>query len=144
MTDVLLYQTADDGDIISQNGVVQLTNQFDTAVYISLFGGNFADDGIPDSNQQWWGNSLDADTSRHVRGETETLLSGLPVVSRNLRKVEAAALRDLNWMLMSKVADNITAVASIPTINKIKLVITITAQGEESQFEYVENWKAGS
>ena len=43
--DVLLFQTENDGDISATNGVIEMTGDLRTAVYLSLFGGQ----------SEWWG-----------------------------------------------------------------------------------------
>ena len=139
--DVLLFQTDDEGEINVENGLVQMTSSFETAVYLSLFGGNEDDNGSQDSINGWWGNIDENQLEKQYRSEAQHILQGTPATSGNLRRVEDAAVRDLNWMLSSKVASKIAVAASIPGLNRIKLVIDIEAIGEESRFEFVENWK---
>ena len=40
-----------------------------------------------------------------------------------------------------RVASSVLVSVSMPGVNKIKLVIDIEARGEESRFEFVENWR---
>ncbi len=140
--DVLIYQTPDDGDITVENGITEMTPGFETAVYLSMFGGNEDDTGATGDPKEWWGDLLDEDPSRHYRGETETILQNLPAVSGNLRKVEEAARRDLKWLLDSNAASSVAVSAGMPGVDRVALVVTVEANGTESQFEYVENWKA--
>lgn len=131
MTDVLLQQTDDEGDITVSAGVVQMTGGFETAVYLSMFGGDGA----------WWGNTTEDDPVRKYKGETEAALAGLPATPANLRKVEQAAARDLNWLVQTRTASEVTIDASMPGLNKINLTVSVRADGVESRFEFVENWK---
>jgi len=142
--DVNLFQTPDGGDIIVEGGTVIMGGGLDTAVYLSLFGGNEDDDGRPDNTANWWGNIGEENSSREYHSETQNLLQGLPATTGNLKRLQDAAIRDLAWMLNDKVASYINVVASIPGVNKIKLTIDIQALGLESRFEFVENWKAGA
>jgi phage gp46-like protein len=142
VSDVKLFQTNDGGDITVVNGVTGLSSGLDTAAYLSLFGGNEDDDGRPDSPYTYWGNIDEINPSRIYRSRTQYLLKSLPSTSNNLRRVEDAALIDLNWFTTDKVASSINVVASMPGLNKIKLIINIEANGIESSFEFVENWKA--
>jgi len=142
--DVSLFQTNDDGEITVEDGIVTMGGGLETSAYLSLFGGNEDDDGSQDSSFSWWGNLDEVDPARKYRSETQNLLQALPATTGNLRRIEDAANRDLAWFIENKVASSVNVTASIPGINKIKLKIDIEAQGEESSFEFVENWKAGS
>jgi len=140
--DVILYQSLDDGEIEVVNGVVTMDGGLQTTVYISLFGGNFQDDGLPENQFIWWGNKLETESDSKLRSETQNLLRGIPATSSNLLRIEQAVLRDLAWMITRRVANEIVVDVTIPALNKIKIVVTINAIGPESSFEFVENWRA--
>lgn len=142
--DVSLFQTDDEGDITVEGGIVTMSGGLETSAYLSLFGGNEDDDGRADNPANWWANIDEVDTAREYHSETQNLLQALAATTGNLRRIEDAANRDLAWFITSKVASSINVDASIPGINRIKLTIDIEAQGEESSFEFVENWKAGA
>lgn len=142
--DVSLFQTNDDGNIEVVGGIVTMGGGLETSAYLSLFGGNEDDDGSQNSPVSWWANLDEVDPVRQHRSETQNLLQALPATTGNLRRIEEAANRDLAWFIESNVASSVNVVASIPGINKIKLTIDIEALGNESSFEFVENWKAGS
>lgn len=142
--DVSLFQTNDDGNITVEGGIVTMGGGLETSAYLSLFGGNEDDDGRDDNLANWWANIDEVDPAREYHSETQNLLQALPATTGNLRRIEDAANRDLSWFITNKVASTVNVVASIPGINKIKLTIDIEAQGEESSFEFVENWKAGA
>lgn len=142
--DVLLCQTNDDGEINVEGGIVEMSGGLETAAYLSLFGGNEEDDGRADNPATWWANLDEVDPARQYRSETQNLLQALPATTGNLRRVEDAATRDLAWFVQNNVASSLTVSASIPGLNKIKLTINIEAVGEESSFEFVENWKASA
>lgn len=139
MSDVLLYHTPDNGEININRGEVELSAGLRTAAYLSLFGGNEDDPGGSDETLSWWGNVGEV---VQFRSETQHLLNATNAAPRNLRRVEQAALRDLAWMISDSVASEITAEATIPGLNRVKLVVTITAEGQESRFAFSENWKA--
>lgn len=139
--DIFLSQTDDDGEIEIVDGVVTMSGGLSTSVYLSLFGGNEDDSGGQNSSLSWWGNIDENQTEKQYRSETQYLLQGIPATSGNLRRIEDAATRDLAWLLSSKVASKVLVTASIPGLNRIKLNIDIEAVGEESRFEFVENWK---
>jgi phage gp46-like protein len=140
--DVKLFQTNDDGDITVTGGVVEMSGGLETAAYLSLFGGNEDDDGRDDNPNNWWGNLDEDDPAAIYRSETQHLLQAIPATSGNLSRIEDAAKRDLSWMIDNRIASTITVSASIPALNRVKLSITIEANGKESSFEYVENWRA--
>ncbi len=142
--DVLLFQTDDDGDINVSGGIVEMSGGLDTAAYLSLFGGNEDDDGRDDNAFTWWGNLDEIDPARRYRSETQNLLRSLPATTGNLRRIEDAASRDLAWFLEERVASSVAVVVSIPAINRVKIAIGIEARGEESRFEFVENWKSAA
>ncbi len=142
--DVSLFQTDDDGNITVEGGIVTMSGGLETSAYLSLFGGNEDDDGRADNPANWWANIDEVDPAREYHSETQNLLQALPATTGNLRRIEDAANRDLAWFITNKVASSATVFASIPGINRIKLTIDIEAQGEETSFEFVENWKAGA
>lgn len=139
--DVALYHTTDDGEITVVNGLVTMSSGLETSVYLSLFGGNEDDAGQENSVENWWGNLDEIDPAKQYRSETQNLLQALTATSANLRKIEAAAGRDLAWMVPNGAASEVTAEASIPGLNKLKLVVAIIAAGEEQSFTFIENWK---
>ncbi len=140
--DVLLFQTLDDGNINVENGIVDMTGGFETAAYLSLFGGNEDDDGAAGNPFTWWGNITEIDVSKKYVSETQNLLHSIPATSGNLLRVEAAASRDLAWFLNDNIASKVSVISTIPGLNKVKLIVDIIADGIESSFEFVENWKS--
>ena len=142
--DVNLFQTDDDGEISVVNGVVQMTGSFETAAYLSLFGGNEDDDGSAGNPQTWWGNLGVVDGAGKYVSETQNLLQAIPATSANLLRIEEAVKRDLQWFLDLSVASSVTVAVSIPALNRVKIVVRIEAVGEESEFSFVENWKAAT
>lgn len=142
--DVKIVQVPDGGEITVVNGIVTMSGGLETAAYLSLFGGNQRDDGRDDSPFSWWGNLIENEPEKQYRSETQHLLEALPLVTSNLRRIEEAALRDLAWFLEVDAASEVTALATIPAPNRIQLDVGITAFGEESQFQFVENWRSNT
>jgi len=142
--DVLLFQTDDNGEINVEGGLVEMSGGLETAAYLSLFGGNEDDDGLSENGFTYWGNLDEIDPAQQYRSETQHLLQSIPATTGNLRRIEDAANRDLAWFIEKKVASSVTIAVSIPGLNKIKILINIDALGEESSFEFVENWKVSS
>ena len=142
--DVVLFQSVDDGEIEVIDGVVTMDGGLQTTVYISLFGGNFQDDGLADNVFNWWGNQLETDNDAKLRSETQNLLRGIPATSANLLRIKAAVNRDLAWMITRRVINELEVEVSIPALNTIKIIVTINAIGPESSFEFVQNWRASA
>ena len=142
--DVLLYQTDDDGEINVTDGIVEMSGGLETAAYLSLFGGNEEDNGLENNPLTWWGNLEEIDPVRQYRSDTQYLLQALPATTVNLLRIQDAAFRDLSWLVKNNIASDLIVEATMPGLNKIKLVITIQALGKEVNFEYVENWKANA
>ena len=142
--DVSLFQTNNDGDIIVADGVVEMSGGLESAAYLSLFGGNEDDDGLSNNKFIYWGNIDELDPTGQYRSETQNLLQGIPATTGNLRRIEDAARRDLQWFLDKKIASVVSVVVTIPELNRVKITIKIEAQGVESSFEFVENWKVSA
>ena len=139
--DVLLFQTDAGGDIIVERGLAQMTEGFETAAYLSLFGGNEIEAGAKDI-LDWWGNLEETDPDKRYISETQYLLHTVPANSASLLRLEEAARRDLDWLLSSNIASSVVVLASIPEINKLDISIAIEAEGEITNFTFTENWKA--
>jgi phage gp46-like protein len=142
--DVLLFQTTDGGEINCTDGVVEMTPSFETAVYLSLFGGNEEDAGGDDKTYSWWGNLDEQDQAFRYRSRTGYLLRAIPATSGNLQRLRAAVEADLQWFIDLKVASELSVVVSIPRLNTVLITITIIADGEEQDFSFTENWKAAA
>jgi len=139
MSDVLLFQTNDDGDITIEDGLVELTDDFRTAAYLSLFGGNEDDDGRDDNPLTWWANLNEIDPASKYVSETEFLLQSLPVTTSNLLRLEDAAIRDLSVFVDIGTVKELTVEVSLIDINKLKYVINLN--GDET-VTFIQNWKA--
>ena len=142
--DVNLFQTPDDGDISIVDGLFVMGGGLETAAYLSMFGGNETDDGSQDTDQQWWGNVLENNSSRMYRSETGHILQSIPATTSNMIKVKDAVNRDLTWFKTEKIASSVDVTIRLPRLNTVSITIKIEALGNESEFEFVENWKAAS
>jgi phage gp46-like protein len=142
--DVILFQTDDDGEITIEGGLVEMSGGLETAAYLAMFGGNEDDDGRDNNPANWWGNVDENIPARQYHSETQNLLQSLPATSGNLRRIEDAANRDLEFFTAESIASSVTVAASIPALNRVRIVVDIEANGEESQFTFTENWKASA
>lgn len=137
--DVRLYQKdGDGGEIEFVNGQAVMDDGLETAAYLSLFGGNEDDSGLDgDKPSQWWANVEEPDVTKRYRSETQFLLSSLPLIPANLRRVENAAAADLAWMLETGLASFVSATATMPARNTIKLQLKIEVQGRELEPAFI-------
>lgn len=137
MTDVLLRQTNDGGEITIEAGLALMSDGLETAVYLSLFGGNEDDAGDAAGERvQWWGNLDETEPARTYRSETQNLIRSLPAVPRNLLRIEQAAARDLAWMIASGVAKSVSVSASIPEVNRVVVAVSIVTLKEQIQLTF--------
>jgi phage gp46-like protein len=145
--DVLLLSTEDGGDLSIMNGLVEMTGGFETAVFISLFGGNVNDNGTDATKpDQFWGNLLDSDNpDESMVSITQNILLGLPATPANLNLVDQAIQLDLNWMKTNNIADEINIDLSITSKNRINIEIEILKNKELLVgLEFEKNWLAQS
>lgn len=142
VSDVLLFHTADGGEIELINGQPTMSDGLATAAYLSLFGGNEQDSGLQgDDRKQWWGNLGETEQSRVYRSRTQRLLRAIPAIPANLRRVEDAANADLAWF-MDEVASAITVTASMPTLNRVVIAIAITVSSVVYELSFASKWSA--
>lgn len=140
MTDVLLRNFDDGGNIQYINGQVTLSDGLETAAFLSLFGGNERDSGLEaDDPLQWWGNLSETLPERLYRSQLQHLVASLPIIPANLRRIEDAAGVDLEWFVSTKLADFVQITASMPGLNTVRLDITIRIVDEEFRFSFTES-----
>lgn len=140
--DVVIYQGIDDGEISVNNGIVFMDGGLQTAVYLSLFGGNEDDNGLENNKLGWWGNIDEALPSRKYVSRTQNILQAIPATSANLLKVEQAIEKDLEWLLNDGIATSFDIELSIPSINKIDILLTIIRVESTQDLTFSANWKA--
>jgi len=142
MSDVLLFQTADGGNIIIENNNdVQLTGGFETDFFHSLFGGNEDDNGSVNNKNNWWANLMEDDPAFQFRSRTQNLLISLPLVSGNLRKIEDAVKNDLKSYVDSGAITELNVSVSITGPRRVKIIITALADGNEINITFLANWQ---
>lgn len=124
--DVLIVESQDGGDLVLANGLIFADEQFSTAVYVSLFGGNKEDAGKVKNKDEWWGNFLsDVSESEKLRSRFQYVISGLPMSIKNIREAELAAEMDLKWFIDEKIADIINIKGRATGKNNFNLIIEI-------------------
>lgn len=130
MSDVHLFHTADGGEITVELGQVSMSEGLETSVYLSWFGGNERDTGLPSTERdQWWGNLDENEPARRYRSETQALLASIPLIPANRRRIEEAAARDIAWMV-GTVAISATVTVTLPAPDTVNLSAVIIVGDE--------------
>ncbi|AAQ96552.1 hypothetical protein [Vibrio phage VP16C] len=125
--DVWMYQTVDDGNVYPVNGDLYRTDGLETAVYLSLYGGNPEDNGQDANRLGWWGNADQDDPARQMVSRFQHLVEGIPLTSGNVQRLEDAAAADLEWL--SSLGYDVRTSGRIA--GKDKLHMTINIDGDE-------------
>ena len=143
--DVLLIETPDGGDIVLESGLVKPCRDFSTAVYLSLFGGNKDDAGTVKNRHTWWANTLkETQENEKMVSRFQAVIAGLPLSVKNIRKAEAAAALDLEWLKIEGVADEIIAEGKTKGKNTFVLRVEIKNKGQLLyQKEFALLWEYG-
>ncbi|MFW6156785.1 MAG: hypothetical protein ACOC7J_05650 [Armatimonadota bacterium] len=137
--DVLLTNTLDGGEIHADGGVIEMSGGLETAVYLSLFGGNREDEQRAGDPMQWWGNLSEDDPARRYRSETQRILTGLPATSANLLRVEDAVRRDLRPLIDEGVIRSVEVAVSLTGPKRVRIRVRIDG---DTDLEFAANWEA--
>ena len=115
--DVLIYSTPDGGEVNFNDGIIEMTQGFESTVYLLLFGGNIADDGTKATEKlEWWGNKLETNNpERKIHSRFQNMINGLPATPSNLKRLGEAAKQDLSLLTNQKITDTIDIELSIPS-----------------------------
>lgn len=137
MTDVLMFHGQDGGNIELVSGVATVDNGVRTSIYLSLFGGNEDDDGTTSSDSnQWWGNRLESDDTRKLRGEFKAVCRSVPLTSGTLVLFEEAAARDVTWLKTSGHVDAIAVEMRITGHRRIALDVHVLMDAVKYSAEF--------
>ena len=129
--DLLLCDTLDGGDIAISNGFIVSDRTFNTAIYLSLFGGNQEDNGRVRNSKTWWGNTLrGVNENQKLVSRFQAIIFGLPMTTKNILKADEAAKLDLAWLIDEGFADEITTDGRAAGHNRLSLKVQLKAGGE--------------
>ena len=143
--DLLLIDTPDGGDIAIENGLIFDDPAFNTAVYLSLFGGNKEDSGKVKNCKTWWGNTLGgiAENEKLV-SRFQSIIAGLPMTTKNIVEAETAASLDLKWIIDEGIGEKITVSGNASGHNTFTLRVAVQLDGENRyKNDFSLLWKAG-
>ena len=140
--DIKLYSN----DIKIQNGILDLDNGLQTAIYISLFTDRRIgeDDEIPDrSNDRrgYWGDALEDEPL----GSFLWTLDREKITTSLLNKIDTYSKDALNWLIEDGIASEINTIVERDSknIEQINIEIQIIKPDEKSEsYRYSLNWEA--
>lgn len=141
MIDVKLISTPDGGDIDTSGGGIALDYSVETAIQLSVEGGNFDDSGdAADAPKQWWGNYATNDEAEWLRSRTQAVLRQLPATLANLKAVTEAVLLDIAWMANGVVFDSVKAGSQLIGRNRVQVNLDTTQNGKTVRYAIRAPW----
>jgi phage gp46-like protein len=143
--DLLLEDTPDGGDIQIEHDLFMNDKSFNTAVYLSLFGGNKEDSGKVKNKNTWWGNTLPGiSENEKIISRFQAVIFALPMTTKNIQEAESAARIDLQWTIDEGIGDQIIITGQAITRNKFNLTVNILLEKQSiynNTFSLL--WQAG-
>lgn len=142
MIDIKLISTPDGGELDTSSGGIGIDRTAETAILISLEGGNYDDTGDPSSDsKQWWGNYTTKDTAEHIRSRTQAVLRGMPATVSNLQELTNAVLLDLAWASGGVVFDKIFAKSKLVGRNRALIELDTEQDGQTVRYAIRAPWQ---
>ncbi len=130
--DVQIVSTSDGADIVLEKGLIKDCRNFDTAVFLSLLGGN-DEDLNRRPKETWWGNLIEGTREiEWITSEFGAMIKGFPLTSGNLRKAKDACNRDLEWIISEGGADEIEVELKAESSQRLNLSATLTQDGTKT------------
>lgn len=114
MTDILIYESGNGGDILLRGEDLVKVNGYENAPYLAMFGGS-----------DWWGNYLIPD--KPFNAKTENVLKSTPLTSNGRILIENAIREDLTF-LNNIVGTTATWKVAIAQANRVSIEVTINGQ----------------
>jgi len=141
MSDPTLTLQENGGDVTLEGGDLLVGNGLESAAVLSLWGGNIEDDGLPgDDDKQWWANTITTKNDSQLRSETQKLLASIPATSGNLRRLQDAIARDLDWMT-ENIAEKILISVQLTGVKRVLITIDfLLKDGEDDQLKFTREW----
>jgi phage gp46-like protein len=143
--DVLLVATPDGGDIVVTDGLVVSDTALSTAAYLSLFGGNKADNGKVKNSMTWWGNLVpEIKESEKMISRFQNIITAMPFSVKNIQAAEQAARLDFAWLIAEGIAERVDVSIRAVSLKKIEVKVDMTAGGDTSSKKYLFSWGGAS
>jgi hypothetical protein len=120
MTDILIYESGNGGELSLKNGDIESTDGLSNMPYLAHFGGNTEastteNEETGEDRKDWWGNQF-LEEQHQMNSTLEKSLDEIALTSSGRAKIERDAKKDLEFM--AEFAD-INCEVSIPGLNKI-------------------------
>ena len=93
-----------------------------SAILLSLFGGNREDNGL-DQKKTWWGNIDEQNPDAKMISQFQNIVFSLPLTSANRLRLQEAAESDLNWLIKNKIVKKLKVNIRIDSTRKVTLSI---------------------
>lgn len=122
MTDILIYESRNGGEISLKNGDIEMTDGLLNMPYLAHFGGNLeastrGDETDGEERFDWWGN-LFLETKAQMNSSLERTLNTVPITSSGGATLEREAKKDLEFL---NSISSIEISASLKNNNELKL-----------------------
>ncbi|AUR87367.1 hypothetical protein NVP1100O_26 [Vibrio phage 1.100.O._10N.261.45.C3] len=127
--DVLLFQTLNDSDMSITDGIVQMTQGLETAVYLSLF-----------SPVDTYLNEAAETNDEKLSSQTEAIIQNKPQSSKNYQLLVQAVNADLKWLVINGNANSIDTSVSSDGLNRVIISITIEQDSSSTNITLPVEW----
>lgn len=117
-------------DIVERSGMTLMDDGLQAAILISLVGGNWADTGVSDDPEQWWGNCITDDESQKIRSRFLHYMKNNALTSSSRAPISVAASADLAWLKRRRLVTDLKVDVFILTSTDVRLVIEGTRNQE--------------
>lgn len=138
MIDILITESGDGGDLSLINNDLVASENFESMIYLALFGGNIQSDN-GEQNNDWWANSI-VPSENSIESNFEKTINQIVINSSGISKLEEAAKKDLEFL---KKYANYSLEIKILKKDSLSLYITISKPNNVSQTVNVL-WNAGN
>lgn len=120
MTDLLIYETGNGGDLKLRGADLVSVNGYENVTYLAMFGG-----------ASWWGNYMQP--SRPFQSQTETVLETTALNSAGRLAVEEAVKNDLAFLTE---IPGTTFTVSVTLVSKDRIDIDIAVDGQTFYYSW--------
>ncbi|AUR98035.1 hypothetical protein NVP1246O_28 [Vibrio phage 1.246.O._10N.261.54.E10] len=127
--DVLLFQTLNDSDMSITDGIVQMTQGLETAVYLSLF-----------SPVDTYLNEAAETNDEKLSSQTEAIIQNKAQSSKNYQLLVQAVNADLKWLMTNGNAKSIDTSVSSDGLNRVIISITIEQDSGSTNITLPVEW----
>lgn len=144
MVNETIYEDGNGGQLYSLNNDIAKTEGLQMLAYLKMFGGNINASTVKDNNigelrLDWWGNDTSENSDKWINSETERTLRGIELSGSSIAKIKQSVENDCKSL--SKYG-KIDVAVTLPGINKVKIVISITEPGNKESNSLIIIWDA--